>query len=182
MPRPPSVKSTIRNPKSEIDRAAWAAVRLFAMDVDGVLTDGTVIVGADGTEAKAFSILDGHGLKQLARAGIAVAWISGRASGATTVRANELKIPHVVQGRVDKLVALQELAGRLGIPAAGCAYMGDDVIDAPAIAWAGIGIAPSAAMPAALEAADYVPARAAGRGAVREICELLLAARVPPTG
>ncbi len=164
----------------EILRRRWAAIRLFAMDVDGVLTDGTVHVSSDGSESKAFSILDGLGLKRLERAGVVVAWISGRQSGATTARATELKIPHLVQGRTDKLVVLQELAARLGFKADECAYMGDDDIDAPAIKWAGIGIAPSESMPAALEAADYVPERAAGHGAVREVCEHLLAARVPP--
>jgi 3-deoxy-D-manno-octulosonate 8-phosphate phosphatase (KDO 8-P phosphatase) len=156
----------------------WAAIRLFAMDVDGVLTDGTLRVSSDGTESKNFSILDGMGLKRLEKAGVAVAWISGRASGATTVRAAELKIPHVIQGRTDKLAALEELALKLALSPAQCVYMGDDDIDAPAITWAGIGVAPSGSMPAALAAADLVPARAAGHGAVREICELILAARV----
>lgn len=171
MPRPRPTKSAIR-------RASWAAIRLFAMDVDGVLTDGTVQISADGSEAKWFSILDGHGLRKLERAGVIVAWISGRSSGATTVRATELKIPHLIQGRTDKLLALQEVASLVGVIAEQCAYMGDDDIDAPAIAWAGIGIAPHEAMPAALAAADYVTKRPAGRGAVREICEHLLAARV----
>jgi 3-deoxy-D-manno-octulosonate 8-phosphate phosphatase (KDO 8-P phosphatase) len=144
------------------------------MDVDGVLTDGTVLISSDGTEAKSFSILDGMGLKRLERAGIVTAWISGRASGATTVRATELKIPHVIQGRTDKLAALQELAAQLKLAAAQCAYMGDDDIDAPAIAWAGVGLAPPDSMPSALAAADHVTRRAAGRGAVREACELIL--------
>lgn len=147
------------------------------MDVDGVLTDGTVQICSDGTETKAFSILDGMGLRQLERAGIVTAWISGRASGATTLRATELKIPHVVQGRVDKITALQELARKLGLGANECAYMGDDVIDVAAIAWSAIGIAPPDAMPAALHAANYITQRPAGRGAVREVCEHLLAAR-----
>lgn len=164
--------------KKKSRRLPWAAIRLFAMDVDGVLTDGTVQISSDGTEAKNFSILDGMGLKRLEKAGVAVAWISGRASGATTARATELKIPHVIQGRTDKLVALQELAAKLQLGPEQCVYMGDDDIDAPAIAWAGIGVAPAGAMPAALAAADYVPKRAAGHGAVREICELILAARV----
>ena len=159
-------------------KLSWSAIKLFAMDVDGVLTDGTVQISSDGTEAKKFSILDGMGLKRLEKAGVAVAWISGRASGATTIRAAELKIPHVIQGRTDKLAALQELAAQLELTPAQCAYMGDDDIDAPAIAWAGVGIAPSGAMPAALEVAKIVPKRAAGHGAVREICELILAARV----
>lgn len=148
------------------------------MDVDGILTDGTVQISSDGTETKAFSILDGMGLVRLSRAGLPTAWISGRASGATTVRATELKIPHVIQGRTDKLAALQELAAQLGLTAAQCAYMGDDDIDAPALTWAGIGISVPAAMPAALKVADYVTTRAAGHGAVREVCEHILAARV----
>ena len=152
------------------------------MDVDGVLTDGTVLISSDGTETKVFSILDGLGLKQLEKAGVVVAWISGRASGATTVRANELKIPHVIQGRTDKQVVLRELAAQLGFAAQECAYMGDDVIDAPAITWAGVGIAPTGAIGAALAAADYVTSRAAGHGAVREVCDHLLAARAKPAG
>jgi 3-deoxy-D-manno-octulosonate 8-phosphate phosphatase (KDO 8-P phosphatase) len=168
-----------RRRRSPGHRLPWGRIRLFAMDVDGVLTDGTVLISSDGSEAKAFSILDGHGLRQLARAGIVTAWISGRASTATTVRATELGIPHVIQGHSDKLVLLQDLATRLGLAAADCAYMGDDVIDVPALAWAGIAIAPPDAMPAVLAAADLVTRRAGGRGAVREVCEHLLAARVP---
>ena len=175
MPRSRVIPSIIRHPRSAIARRRWAAIRLFAMDVDGVLTDGTVHISTDGTEAKSFSILDGFGLRQLDLAGVVTAWISGRPSGATTARANELKIPHLVQGRTDKLVALQELAAKLGLDATQCAYMGDDTIDAPAIEWAGIGIAPPEAMPAAMAAANYVTSRPAGRGAVREICERLLA-------
>jgi 3-deoxy-D-manno-octulosonate 8-phosphate phosphatase (KDO 8-P phosphatase) len=171
-------QSKIENRKLKIPMARWSAIRLFAMDVDGVLTDGTVQISSAGTETKNFSILDGLGLVRLRKAGIAVAWISGRASGATTARATELKIPHVIQGRTDKLAALQELALKLALAPAQCAYMGDDDIDAPAIAWAGIGLAPAGAMPAALAAADLVPRRPAGHGAVREICELLLSARV----
>jgi 3-deoxy-D-manno-octulosonate 8-phosphate phosphatase (KDO 8-P phosphatase) len=159
-------------------RAAWNQVRLLALDVDGVLTDGTVQISSDGRETKSFSILDGMGLRKLITAGIAVAWISGRPSGATTVRARELGIPHVIQGRNDKLAALQELAAQLGLPGKACAYMGDDEIDVPAIAWAGIGIAPAGAMPAALAAADYVPLRPAGLGAVREVCELIVGPQV----
>jgi 3-deoxy-D-manno-octulosonate 8-phosphate phosphatase (KDO 8-P phosphatase) len=163
--------------KPLIASARWAGIRLLAMDVDGILTDGTVQISSDGTETKSFSILDGMGLKRVLQAGIAVAWISGRASGATTARATELKIPHVIQGRTDKLAALQELAAKLTLNAAQCAYLGDDDIDAPAIAWAGIGASVPDAMPAALSAADYLTARRAGHGAVREICEHVLAAR-----
>jgi 3-deoxy-D-manno-octulosonate 8-phosphate phosphatase (KDO 8-P phosphatase) len=167
--------------KPYIDPARWAAVKLFAMDVDGILTDGTVLISSDGSEAKKFSIIDGLGLKRLEQAGVAVAWISGRASGATTARATELKIPHLIQGRIDKITALQELTARLKLAAAHCVYMGDDDIDAPAIRWAGIGVTVPGAMPPATEAAGYITTRAAGHGAVREICEHILAARVRPS-
>ncbi len=177
------LQSITRKPKARIPIAAWAAVRLLALDVDGVLTDGTVQIASDGrTETKTFSILDGMGVTRLHQAGIIVAWISGRPSGATRVRAAELKIPHLIEGRTDKLTALQELAAALGLTAAQCAYMGDDDIDAPAIAWAGVGIAPAHAMPAALGVADFVPGRPAGLGAVREVCEHLLAGRGAAAG
>ncbi len=178
----PAARSALRTPRSAISAAAWARIRLLALDVDGVLTDGTVRIASDGTESKDFSILDGLGLVRLHRAGVIVAWISGRPSGASRIRAAELKIPHLIEGRTDKLAALQELAAALGLTAAQCAYMGDDDIDAPAIAWAGIGLAPAGGMPAALAAADLVPGRPAGLGAVREVCDHLLAARAPKTG
>jgi 3-deoxy-D-manno-octulosonate 8-phosphate phosphatase (KDO 8-P phosphatase) len=148
------------------------------MDVDGILTDGTVGISSNGVEVKLFSILDGLGLVRLGRAGIVTAWISGRKSGATDVRAAELEIPHVIQGRIDKLSVLRGLAAQLGIAQAECAYMGDDDIDAPALRWAGIGITVPGAMPAAVAAAGAMTARAAGHGAVREVCERLLSARL----
>lgn len=159
-----------------ISPARWSRIKLFAMDVDGILTDGTVLISSDGTEAKRFSILDGLGLARLRDAGLPLAWISGRASGATTARATELKIPHVIQGRIDKLTALTELAAQLGLPLSACAYMGDDVIDVPALRVAGIGISVPGAMPEARAAADYITKRPAGLGAVREVCDHLLAA------
>jgi len=169
--------SQAKSRKSKITSARWAGIRLFAMDVDGVLTDGTVEIHSDGTESKRFSILDGMGLVRLRKAGVAVAWISGRASEATTTRATELKIPHLIQGRTDKLMALQELASQLGFTSAQVCYMGDDDIDAPAIDWAGIGVAPANAMAAAQKVATVVPRRPAGLGAVREVCEQILAGR-----
>jgi 3-deoxy-D-manno-octulosonate 8-phosphate phosphatase (KDO 8-P phosphatase) len=165
-----------------ITRTSWAKIRLFAMDVDGILTDGGVYISSDGTETKRFCIIDGLGLMLLRDAGIATAWVSGRASGATTLRAAELKIPHVIQGRKDKLEALSELTSKLGIELRHCAYMGDDFIDAPALRAAGIGISVPTALPAALVAADFVTRRHAGFGAVREVCDLILAAQVPRAG
>ncbi len=147
------------------------------MDVDGVLTDGRVTISSDGTESKQFSILDGFGLVNLAKAGVHIAWISGRASGSTTIRAKELKIAHVIQGRIDKGAALQELAAQLGLTAEQCAYIGDDTIDVSAITWAGVGIAVPNAMPNVLAAADHVTQRVGGSGAVREICEQIASAK-----
>ena len=163
--------------RSKISRSQWAKVALFAMDVDGILTDGRVIIDSVGGEAKSFSILDGMGLVRLVRSNIAVAWISGRASTATTTRATELRIPHLIQGRIDKITALKEVADQLKLKPEQCVYMGDDDIDAPALAWAGVGVSVPDAMPAALDAADYVTTRAAGHGAVREICEHILHAK-----
>ncbi|AKC82064.1 HAD family hydrolase [Verrucomicrobia bacterium IMCC26134] len=164
----------------QIPPSDWASIKLFAMDVDGILTDGTIHVSSDGVETKQFSILDGMGLVRLHKAGIATAWISGRMSGATLVRAQELQIPHLVQGRTDKLDALQELAAELELSHDQIVYMGDDDIDAPAIHWAGIGVTVPDAMPAALDAADYLTARPAGKGAVREVCEHILSAQGHP--
>jgi 3-deoxy-D-manno-octulosonate 8-phosphate phosphatase (KDO 8-P phosphatase) len=168
--------------KKKITRQAWGRVRLFAMDVDGILTDGSVITSSDGTESKAFSIIDGLGLKLLHELGLELAWISGRVSGATTIRAAELKIPHVIQGKHDKLAALTALTAKLGISLGDCAYMGDDFIDAPAIAAAGIGITVPTALPEALAAADYVTKKLPGHGAVREVCDLLRTARAKSGG
>lgn len=174
MTNPPSPISTL---PSALSPERWAAIRLLATDVDGVLTDGGIQVSSDGVETKTFSVLDGLGMVRLLRHGIAVAWISGRLSGATAVRAAELKVPHLVQGRVDKANALAELALALGLQAHECVYIGDDDIDAGAITWAGIGVSVPDAMPAALAAADCVTVRRAGYGAVREVCEQILAAQ-----
>ena len=168
--------------KRPITRRDWARVRLFAMDVDGILTDGTVSISSDGTESKRFSIIDGLGLLLVRGSGVDLAWISGRKSETTTIRAAELKIAHVIQGQHDKLVALEALASDLGIELRDCAYMGDDFIDAPAIAAAGIGISVPTALPEAIAAADYVTRRHAGHGAVREVCDHLLRARSRPGG
>jgi 3-deoxy-D-manno-octulosonate 8-phosphate phosphatase (KDO 8-P phosphatase) len=152
------------------------------MDVDGILTDGTVLVSSDGTEAKRYGIVDGLGLVRLRDAGVILAWISGRKSGSTTLRAAELRIPHVIQGRHDKLEALEGLAGRLGVALSECAYMGDDDIDAPAIAAAGIGITVPGAHPKAVAAAGLVTRSPGGLGAVREVCDRILAARARKPG
>jgi 3-deoxy-D-manno-octulosonate 8-phosphate phosphatase (KDO 8-P phosphatase) len=159
---------------SDIPAARWAAIKLLATDVDGVLTDGSIHVSSDGTETKTFNVLDGLGMVRLLRDDVVVAWISGRASGATTVRGTELKISHIIQGRADKETALGELTTELGFTAAECVYVGDDDIDAGALRWASIGVTVPDAMPSAVDAADCTTIRRAGHGAIREICEHIL--------
>ncbi len=152
-------------------------LRLLVLDVDGVLTDGRIVYGNDGEELKAFSIKDGLGIKLAQRAGLQVAIITGRNSQIVARRAAELGITLVVQGREDKLVALRELCDSLGITITECAYMGDDLPDLAAIRAAGLGLTVSDAVAAVLDAADWVSALPGGTGAVREACEMILAAR-----
>lgn len=162
---------------NEVPAERWSRLKLLATDVDGVLTNGSIHVSSDGTETKTFSVLDGLGMVRLLRDDCVVAWISGRASGATSVRAKELKIPHIIQGRVDKETALKELASALGFTAEECAYVGDDDIDAGALRWAGIGITVPHAIQAAIDAADCTTIKPAGHGAIREVCDRMLSHR-----
>jgi 3-deoxy-D-manno-octulosonate 8-phosphate phosphatase (KDO 8-P phosphatase) len=159
------------------DPARWAHIKLFAMDVDGVLTDGTVTIFSNGVEGKSFSILDGLGLRLVLQAGIEVAWISGRQSDATSVRAAELGIPHLYQAAGEKLETLRSLAQNMDLSAEEICYMGDDVVDVKAMEWAGLAISVPHAIPEVLALADYVTRHPGGSGAVREICNHLLQAR-----
>jgi 3-deoxy-D-manno-octulosonate 8-phosphate phosphatase (KDO 8-P phosphatase) len=152
-------------------------VRLAIFDVDGVMTDGTLYIGAQGEAFKAFNILDGHGVKMLQAAGIATAIISGRTSEAVARRAAELGIAHVTQGSADKAAALRALCGRAGVQAQDCSFMGDDLPDLDVMRLCGLAVAVANAVDAVKEAAHYVTRASGGRGAVREFCEMLLAAR-----
>ena len=164
-------------PELKRDLLDWGTIELFAMDVDGILTDGCIYLSSDGTETKRFSIIDGLGLVRLREEGINLAWISGRGSEATNRRAEELKIEYVVQGEKDKAKALNGLLEQLGIEAKRCVYMGDDCIDAKAIRQAGIGVTVPEAQMEAIQAADFITNRPGGNGAVREVCNHILAAR-----
>jgi 3-deoxy-D-manno-octulosonate 8-phosphate phosphatase (KDO 8-P phosphatase) len=157
--------------------AALRRVRLLVLDVDGVLTDGRLFYGPKGELLKAFHVRDGHGIKQVAGAGITVAIISGRKSTAVLRRARGLGIRHVTQGANDKLAALRKLAKSRGVSLEDCACVGDDTPDTPILAAAGLGIAVADAHPDALSVADLVTTRAGGHGAVREVCDWLMAAR-----
>ncbi|HEY6124897.1 MAG TPA: HAD-IIIA family hydrolase [Steroidobacteraceae bacterium] len=154
-----------------------ARVRLLVLDVDGVLTDGRLFYGPKGELLKAFHVRDGHGIKAVAAAGITVAIISGRKSAAVVRRAKELGIRHVTQGASDKLSALRKLAKARRVTLEECACVGDDTPDAPILAAAGVGVAVADAHQDALAVADVVTTRPGGHGAVREVCDWLVAAR-----
>ncbi len=152
-------------------------VRLLTCDVDGVLTDGRIYVDDLGHETKAFHALDGVGLNMLARAGIAVAWITGSAAPAVTHRARGLGIAHVILDAADKVPPWEALRAQLGIEAEACAHMGDDLPDVPIFTRCGFAVAVPHAMPSVREHAHYVTARGGGHGAVRELAEFILAAQ-----
>ncbi len=146
------------------------------LDVDGVLTDGRVYYGARGEQLQCFNIKDGHGLKSLARAGVNVAIISGRRSAAVTRRCRELDIRHVVQGSRDKVRDFRLLSEKLGVTPAQCAFIGDDAPDVPLLRAVGLAFAVADAHPSACAAAHHVTRLGGGCGAVREVCDRLLAA------
>jgi 3-deoxy-D-manno-octulosonate 8-phosphate phosphatase (KDO 8-P phosphatase) len=150
------------------------AVRLAIFDVDGVLTDGTLYIGAQGEAFKAFNILDGHGVKMLQAAGVATAILSGRSSEAVTRRAGELGIAHVVQGSADKVADFERLIAAVGVQPTDCAFVGDDLPDLEVMRRCGLAVAVANAVPAVKDAAHYVTRASGGRGAVREFCEMVL--------
>ena len=161
---------------TELEQKA-AAVRLLALDVDGILTDGRVYYGNSGEELKAFNIKDGLGIKLLQRSGVQVAIITGRQSEIVARRARELGIEAVIQGREDKQLALQELCRQQHLTLADCAYMGDDLPDLSAIMAAGLGLTVADASASVRAAADWSSTLNGGCGAVREACEFILRAR-----
>jgi len=152
-------------------------IRLLALDVDGVLTDGRLYFAEDGSELKTFDTQDGHGIKMLQKAGINVVIITGRTTQLVAKRAQNLGITHLLQGREDKLVALREICAVQGIDLDEAAYVGDDWPDLPAILACGLGIAVSNAHTELRGRADHVTTLAGGRGAVREVCDLILQAQ-----
>ena len=165
------------NSDRRITPAAAAAIRLLVLDVDGVMTDGRLHFDADGRESKVFHVRDGYGIKQALRCGIELVVISGRRSKAAEVRMRDLGIAHLRFGRDDKLAAFQELNAELQIPLPEIACMGDDVPDLELMQAAGVAIAVADAHPRVLAAADWCTRLAGGRGAVREVCDFIVAAR-----
>jgi 3-deoxy-D-manno-octulosonate 8-phosphate phosphatase (KDO 8-P phosphatase) len=151
-------------------------IRLVAFDVDGVFTDGRFYLSDDGVESKAFNTQDGYGVRRLLNAGIAVAVISGRESQAVVRRMAELGVAHVVLGCKDKVAALDQLAAELGLSASECAYVGDDLPDLPLLDHVGFSVAVANAVSLLQEVCDYVTRQPGGFGAVREVCDLIVAA------
>jgi len=154
-----------------------ADIRLLLFDVDGVLTDGVVIMHADGSEAKGFHIRDGAAMVWAQRAGLTVGLLSARSSGATTHRAAQLAIRLVVQGANSKLAAYERILRDTGLPDSAVAYMGDDLLDLPVLARVGVSAAPADAAAEVRARVDWVSTAAGGRGAVREFIEMVLRAQ-----
>ena len=153
------------------------AIRLLVLDVDGVLTDGRLSFGPAGEIYQTFHVRDGVGIKALAAEGVTVAVISGRKSAAVTHRCAELGITEVQQGITDKSTAFTRLLARLNLAAGESACVGDDTLDIPLLQRAGLGVAVADAHREARRAAHRTTKLAGGAGAVREVCDWLLAAR-----
>ena len=155
-------------------RTLAQSIRLLALDVDGVLTDGQLHYSAEGETLKVFNCQDGLGIQLLRKGGIDCVLITGRNSPMVSRRAEELGITHVIQGRDDKLVALQEFIAPLQLKAEQIAYAGDDLPDLSAVKWCGVGIAVANAHALVKQKAQWQTRCNGGQGAVREICEGLL--------
>jgi 3-deoxy-D-manno-octulosonate 8-phosphate phosphatase (KDO 8-P phosphatase) len=152
-----------------------APIRLLVLDVDGVMTDGRLYFGPRGEALKQFHVRDGLGIKQVAAAGIQVAVISGRKSQMVVVRCRELGVKHVHQGAKDKVTELDKLCRRLKIQPSACACVGDDLPDIPLMHKVALAFAVADAHPEARHAAHLVTKLPGGHGAVREVCDYLLA-------
>ncbi len=154
-----------------------ARIKLVVFDVDGVLTDGSLYIGDDGQEYKAFHSRDGHGMKLLQKAGVKIGIITGRTSRVVEHRMASLGIEHVYQGQLDKLPAFRDLTHKLDLASDAVAYVGDDVVDLPIMVRVGLAIAVADAHPLVARHAHWQTASPGGRGAARDVCELLLESR-----
>src|SRR5688572_25045663 len=160
-----------RGPRAE------TRIRLLVLDVDGVLTDGRLWFGPRGEQLKVFHVRDGHGIREALTAGIEIVVLSGRRSRAVERRCAELGIRRLYQGVTDKRSVVERVRKRLGVMAGQCACIGDDTPDVPVMRTVGLAFAVADAHPSAIAAADHVTAHAGGEGAVREVCDRLLAGR-----
>ena len=152
-------------------------IRLVIFDVDGVLTDGSLFLGDDGQEYKAFNSRDGHGMKMLQQSGVMIGIITGRTSEVVRIRMESLGIEHVYQGKHEKLPAYQELRDKLGLQDSQVAYVGDDLVDLPIMRRVGLAIAVNDAHPMVVQYADWRTPHAGGCGAGRDVCEMIMEAQ-----
>jgi len=152
-------------------------IKVVIFDIDGVLTDGSLFIGDDGQEYKAFNSRDGHGLKMLQNNGVLVAIITGRTSEVVKHRIRDLGIKHVYQGQHDKTIAFRDLLETLDISAEECAYVGDDVVDLPVMSQVGLAIAVQDAHHMVLKHSHWQTPSNGGRGAGRDVCEMIMEAQ-----
>src|SRR5208283_370192 len=152
-------------------------IRLLILDVDGVLTDGSIILDNEGNEFKAFHVRDGHGLKMLSRTGIQIALITGRHSKVVERRAHELGITEVYQRCFKKIVAYEQLLQKFKVTDSEVAYIGDDIVDLPVLKKVGLPVAVADAVDETKDVAQFITQNRGGRGAVREVCDLILRAK-----
>lgn len=180
-----ALRERARNRSRPVERSeSWQAafsrakqIELLLLDVDGVLTDGTIIYTHDGGESKGFNTQDGFGLRILQEAGIAVGLITARKSEAVSRRAQDLKLAHVYQGRGDKRIVYEEILQKTGLRPPQTAYMGDDWLDLPLLNRVGLAAAPKNAGAEIKQRVHFVSERKGGHGAVRELCDLILEAK-----
>ena len=152
-------------------------IKLVIFDVDGVLTDGSIIIGDDGEEYKAFHSRDGHGMRLLQFTGVEIAIITGRTSNVVEHRMNNLGINHVFQGQQVKLPAYEQLIEQLDLTPEQCAYVGDDWVDLAIMNRVGLAIAVQDAAPLVKKHAHWITPANGGKGAAREVCELIMEAQ-----
>ncbi len=160
-----------------VERERWARIKLLALDVDGVLTDGSLCFDENGSLLQTFYARDGFGLVAARRAGLTIAWISGRASRVAEKRFAELELHHCILACADKAGALRDLQARYGFTPADCCFVGDDLPDLPAFSMCGLNVAVADAVTEVIQRADYVTRANGGRGAVREVVERILGAQ-----
>lgn len=177
MSDPQAMLPTCYGPVSARVMAKAKDIRLLILDVDGVMSDGLIYMGNSGEELKAFNVRDGYGIRCALTSNIEVAIITGRKAKLLEDRCATLGITHLWQGQTDKRVAFQALLSHLSLAPQHVAYIGDDLIDWPVMEQVGLSVAVADAHPLLLPRADYVTRISGGRGAVREICDLLLLAQ-----
>jgi 3-deoxy-D-manno-octulosonate 8-phosphate phosphatase (KDO 8-P phosphatase) len=149
-------------------------IKMLILDVDGVMTDGNIIMDSDGREMKNFNVRDGHGLVMIQRHGIQAAILTGRTSAVVEHRARDLKIAGVYQGALNKKEIFEQILKKNNLTPEAIAYIGDDIVDIPVLKMVGFSVAVADAVELVKKTVDYVTVNSGGQGAVREICEMLL--------